>query len=214
MKKDCKRVLLNCSRITPREEHLSSGKTGKYSNMKRYMRKIFESRRDGDANRNIPRLWSYTYLGKESTMLKRMCTVGLWVLISSGLSFAQWHTPENLGAIVNSSADDRRPSISSDGNTLYFSSKRPGGQGDFDIWVTTKVGDTWAQPTNLGPPINTEFTDFLPCISPDGNTLYFISNRLGLWEIPNIDIWKSTKVGGTWQDPVNLGMTVNSAGDE
>ena len=144
-------------------------------------------------------------------MLKRIFFVGLWVLMCVGLSFAQWHTPENLGAIVNSSADDRRPSISSDGNTLYFSSNRPGGQGGFDIWKTTKVADAWGQPTNLGSPINTDYTDFLPSISSDGNTLYFISDRPSSQDY---DIWVSTKVGGVWQDPVSLGTTVNSAGAE
>ena len=117
----------------------------------------------------------------------------------------------NLGATVNSSSDDRRPSISFDGNTLYFSSNRPGGQGDFDIWKTTKVGDAWDQPTNLGSPINTAYKDFLPSISSDGNTLYFISDRPGG---QGLDIWMSNKVGGVWTAPVNLGTTVNSAGVE
>jgi len=47
-------------------------------------------------------------------------------------------TPTNLGPTVNSSARDGRPSISADGLSLYFISNRPGGVGDYDIWVTTR----------------------------------------------------------------------------
>ncbi len=46
--------------------------------------------------------------------------------------------PTNLGPIVNSSSRDRELSISTDSLSLYFSSDRPGGHGNFDIWVTTK----------------------------------------------------------------------------
>jgi Tol biopolymer transport system component len=45
-----------------------------------------------------------------------------------------WGTPMNLGPMVNTSASDQAPSISADGQTLYFSSRRPGGQGEYDLW--------------------------------------------------------------------------------
>jgi len=45
-----------------------------------------------------------------------------------------WGKPVNLGPIVNTAANEIRPSISSDGSTLYFSSTRPGGTGNWDIW--------------------------------------------------------------------------------
>jgi hypothetical protein len=45
-----------------------------------------------------------------------------------------WGEPINLGPIVNSSSNDQGPNISSDGSTLYFFSRRPGGYGDFDLW--------------------------------------------------------------------------------
>jgi hypothetical protein len=50
-----------------------------------------------------------------------------------------WSTPVNLGAVVNSSTTDQRPSLSWDGTALYFHSTRPGGSGGNDIWVTTRT---------------------------------------------------------------------------
>ena len=48
---------------------------------------------------------------------------------------SDWGEPVNLGPIVNSSDNDRAPSISTDGSTLYFASRfRPGGHGDMDLW--------------------------------------------------------------------------------
>src|SRR5947209_1997477 len=50
-----------------------------------------------------------------------------------------WSTPVNLGPIVNSSVEDRSPSLSADGETLFFSSGRVGGFGLLDIWMTTRT---------------------------------------------------------------------------
>ena len=144
-------------------------------------------------------------------MVKRIFIVGFWLFICVNLSFAQWQVPFNLGPTVNSSSDDRRPSVSYSGDTLYFSSDRPGGQGGFDIWMTVKVGGVWNTPVNLGPPINTANTDFLPSINNNGDVLYFISDRLG--GLGGYDVWVSTNVGGVWTAPVNL-TAVNSAATE
>lgn len=50
-----------------------------------------------------------------------------------------WSVPENLGATVNSSAGETRPSVSWDGTTLYFGSTREGGEGASDIYMTTRA---------------------------------------------------------------------------
>jgi len=50
-----------------------------------------------------------------------------------------WSTPVNLGAAVNSGLDDRQPAVSSDRETLFFASNRPGGSGGFDIYMTTRT---------------------------------------------------------------------------
>jgi hypothetical protein len=53
--------------------------------------------------------------------------------------FDTWSTPVNLGGVVNSASDDRQPYIASDRETLYFSSNRPGGSGNFDLYMTTRT---------------------------------------------------------------------------
>lgn len=74
--------------------------------------------------------------------------------------------------------DCMHPSISADGDKMYFASDRPGGQGGLDIWVVAKNGETWGEPQNLGPSVNSGGNDVFPYIHPDG-TLYFTSDGRG-----------------------------------
>ncbi len=127
--------------------------------------------------------------------------------------------PKNLGPTVNSAADDCFATISSDGLELYFMDVdllRPGGLGGMDIWVTRRssASETWGEPVNLGPPINTEYDDAKPSISADGLTIYFGSNRPGGYG--GFDLWMSTRatITDNWDAPVNLGSTINSSADE
>lgn len=70
------------------------------------------------------------------------------------------------------------PTLSADGNKLYFSSDRPGGQGGMDIWMVEKTGDLWGQPVNMGDKINTAGHDVFPFVHTSGN-LFFASNGHG-----------------------------------
>jgi hypothetical protein len=92
-------------------------------------------------------------------------------------------TPVNLGPTVNSSGYEWYPSIRADGLEMYFESDRPGGEGTYDIWVSTRASkeDDWGAPTNLGAPINTPDWQNTPTISADGLELYF--NDWGLWVV-------------------------------
>ena len=105
--------------------------------------------------------------------------------------------PTNLGPTVNSSDYDWSPSIRGDGLELYFESDRPGGEGTYDIWVSTRVNreDDWGAPTNLGPTINTSDWQNSPCISADGLELYF--NDWGLWAV------RRATVSDPWGEPEN-----------
>jgi Tol biopolymer transport system component len=124
-----------------------------------------------------------------------------------------WGEPVNLGSTVNSSADDVAPSISGDGLSLYFISRRPGGFGERDIWVTTRptINDPWGEPVNLGPPINTLYRETGPCISSDGLELYFNSDRPG--GSGGADLFVATRltIEDKWDIPVNLGPTINTS---
>ncbi|UCC99804.1 MAG: protease inhibitor I42 family protein, partial [Phycisphaerales bacterium] len=123
-----------------------------------------------------------------------------------------WGIPVNLGPTVNSESYDNHPSISTDSLTLYFDSRRTGGSGSDDIWVTTRAttNDPWGKPVNLGPTINTNNIDLSPNISSEGLTFFFDTR------IPDRDIWLTTRrtPDDDWGTPVNLGPPVNTSYDD
>lgn len=126
----------------------------------------------------------------------------------------RWSNPKNLGPDVNTESWESQPSISADGQTLYFTSSRPGGYGGFDIWMTQKAGNNhWRRPVNLGPGINTKGNEISPFIHPDDETLYFSSD--GLPGLGGKDLYFTRRTpGGEWGKPVNLGYPINTADDE
>lgn len=103
------------------------------------------------------------------------------------------------------------PSVSKDGQYLYFASNMPGGKGGTDIWVSKREGDTWGAPQNLGEPVNTAGDETFPYISPE-NILYFSSN--GHPGFGGLDLFASVQKNGNWQPPNNLMPPINSTADD
>jgi outer membrane protein OmpA-like peptidoglycan-associated protein len=126
----------------------------------------------------------------------------------------KWSTPANLGPVINTPSWESQPSISADGTILYFVSKRFGGMGGSDIWVSKKdLNGNWGVPKNLGEPVNTPEDEMSPFIHPDGNTLYFSSR--GHPGMGGSDLFLSRlDAKGKWQQPVNLGYPINTYADE
>ncbi len=126
----------------------------------------------------------------------------------------QWTMPVNPGRPLNSTGWDSQPSVSADGNTLYFASSRPGSIGSTDIWKATREDTgSWNEPVNLGPVINTTGRELSPFIHPDNQTLYFASD--GHPGMGRLDVFLSRRQeDGSWGEPVNLGYPVNTHGDE
>ncbi|MEI6899480.1 MAG: OmpA family protein [Bacteroidota bacterium] len=125
-----------------------------------------------------------------------------------------WSEPANLGPVVNSENWDSQPSFSSDGKTLFFASKRPGGKGSSDIWKAelTAQGE-WSSPVNLGDSINTPEVEMAPFIHPDDLTLYFSSK--GHQGMGGLDLFYARKdIDGKWKKPINLGYPINTNADE
>jgi hypothetical protein len=119
----------------------------------------------------------------------------------------------NLGSTVNTKSWESQPSISGDGRIIFFTSNRPGGFGNTDIWMTWRDDKgSWSAPANLGPSVNTTSDERSPYVTPDGGTLYFSSN--GFSGYGGFDIFMSNLRGGAWMQPVNLGSEINSDGDE
>ncbi len=121
--------------------------------------------------------------------------------------------PVNLGPVANSEYDDQLPCISADGLELYFMSRRPGGVGDWDIWVARRetTHDPWEEPANLGPVVNSSGEDWAPCISADGLELYFEANRPGGHGGTDILVTVRATTDEPWGEPVNLRPFVNSS---
>lgn len=114
----------------------------------------------------------------------------------------------------NTTFTDGCPSVSRDGKTFFMASNRTGSQG-LDIWVSrrTSTDQPWGDPVNMGAPVNSASNDFCPMASRDGNEFYFVSNRPGGCGGDDIYVTRF-KTDGSVEDPVNLGCTVNSAGNE
>ncbi|NOS91490.1 MAG: OmpA family protein [Cyclobacteriaceae bacterium] len=124
-----------------------------------------------------------------------------------------WSEPKNLGAGVNTSGWEAQPSLSSDGNELYFVSERKGGLGGYDIWYSRKgENENWTKAVNLGAPINTPFDEIAPYIHVNNQNLYFASN--GLPGFGSYDIYVSEKNGANWQSPQNMGAPLNDFDDQ
>jgi hypothetical protein len=136
----------------------------------------------------------------------------LWVLRRASIDEG-WRPPENLGPVVNSPKNDSLPCVSTDGLTLYFNSKRPGGYGKADVYMTTRVSrnDPWQSPVNLGPQVNGSAEDGVPWISADGLELYFQSWRPTGYGDADIYVARRPTQSDPWEDAVNLGPVVNSA---
>lgn len=124
----------------------------------------------------------------------------------------KWSSPQNLGPLVNTTSWESQPSISHDGNTLYFASNRPGGMGGADIWFSKKVGGAWTEPQNMGKPINTPGKENCPFLHADGSTLYFSSD--GHPGMGNLDLFLTRKIENGWSLPENLGYPLNTSGYE
>ena len=122
----------------------------------------------------------------------------LWVT-TRATTEGEWGTPVNLGPNVNTSAAEVGLDISDDGLMLCFSSNRPGGYGNADLWVTNRstVSDPWGPAANLGQRVNTTYGESGPNISADGLSLYFCDytgprpggfGGIDLWQAPLLPV--------------------------
>jgi outer membrane protein OmpA-like peptidoglycan-associated protein len=104
--------------------------------------------------------------------------------------------------------------VSQDGDWLFFAADIAGaGIGGFDIYKSVYTPTGWSIEENLGDSINTDFWESSPAISPDKRVLYFSSNRPGGYG--GADLYVSyLKPNGRWTEAVNMGPSINTAGDE
>ncbi len=91
-----------------------------------------------------------------------------------------WSEPKSLGKKINlPNYDAMTPYLAADGETLYFSSNRPGGLGDNDIWMSKRLDDSWqkwSEPANLGSPVNSADWDAFFTLDVGGEYAYLTSS--------------------------------------
>jgi len=140
-----------------------------------------------------------------------------------------WSAIKPFPKPVNSIYWDCDGFLTADGKAFLFTSDRPGAVGEFhrggqffhgeyegntDIYVSLKTDSGWSEPINLGPTINTPYTERSPFLHPDGKTLYFSSD--GHYGLGSLDVFKSVRLSDTswtqWSEPVNLGKEINTSG--
>ena len=134
----------------------------------------------------------------------------------SKLSDGIWSPLEKLNANINTKYWESHACISRDGRTLYFTSNRKGGKGDYDLDIYMSERDStgdWGPAVNLGTKINTPYNEETPFISDDGKTLYFSS--YGHLNIGGYDICYSNLLeNGEWSTPLNMGIPINTTDDD
>ncbi len=127
--------------------------------------------------------------------------------VSKGSS-TTWSEPRELSFNI-SGYSCQHPTLSEDGNKLYFASDMPGGVGGMDLYMCEKKGWGWGQPRNLGNNVNTSGDEVFPFIFKD-SLLYFSSNgHLGLG---GLDVFVTSATNYTY--PYNLGYPINDAMDD
>ncbi|MCD4735224.1 MAG: hypothetical protein K8R53_04215, partial [Bacteroidales bacterium] len=129
-----------------------------------------------------------------------------------------WQLAWNLGPPINSVYNEGAPSLSADGNVLFFTAceslngygPRRRGYGRCDLFISLREGDKWTLPVNVGTPLNSRKWESQPSFSSDGRTIYFVSNRHN-----NYDIWFSGKnEKNEWSEPEKMGHEINTDGME
>ena len=120
----------------------------------------------------------------------------------------------NAGETLNSKEWDSQGCFSPDGKYLYFVSTREGGYGGKDIWRSKIFNNTFLDPENMGPIINTKFDEMSPFLHPDNLTLYFASNgHVGMGDYDLFISRRKTTVN-SWGLPKNMGYPINTHNTE
>lgn len=128
-----------------------------------------------------------------------------------------WLRAKNEGYPINSPDAELYQSYSADGHYQFITrcdtrSENGWSLGACDLLMAYRSDSFWTVPESFGGTINTTDYEGMPCLSADNKTLFFISNKKG--GFGGMDIWMSHFKDGLWQEPINLGPKINTAGNE
>jgi peptidoglycan-associated lipoprotein len=125
----------------------------------------------------------------------------------------KWSVPVALGEGVNTEFEDGTPVLSEDYSTLYFTRCKVNKNTNFgcQIYVSKKSGDEWSDANPL-PIADDSIVIAHPAVSPDENTIYFVSDMPG--GVGGKDLWETTRTAeGEWSEPENM-EDLNTVDDE
>jgi outer membrane protein OmpA-like peptidoglycan-associated protein len=125
---------------------------------------------------------------------------------------SSWTKMRKLNKNINTKYWEAYGFITPDGNQLYFSSNRPEGFGDLDIWVSQKdKNGNWGPASNLGNNINTPYNENTPFFVPSTGTLIFCS--VGQDGMGGYDMFSSTLKNDKWTKPIGMPYPINTTSD-
>ena len=125
-----------------------------------------------------------------------------------------WTAGINLGGRINSDQWESEPCLSPDKRDLYFTSRRFGGFGGSDIYVShLQPNGRWSEPENLGPTVNTPGDEQSPFIHADNQTLYFNSNYWPGYGDEDLFLVRKGP-NNVWSNALNLGYPINTINRE
>lgn len=135
----------------------------------------------------------------------------------------KWTTAQNIGKPINTEFNEGAPSLSADGQILFFTACElygnyggdRKGNGSCDIFYAAKNDKNWTTPINLGPAINTNNWETQPSFSADGKTLYFIRGLRNRSGQRTGNIYVSTlNEENYWTPPKLIGGNINTPENE
>ncbi len=129
----------------------------------------------------------------------------IWIVKKTG---SGWSEPKHMGLGINTKYHESYPCLAASGN-LYFFSRRPGGYGDSDLYLSEFIGGKYQAPVNLGPKLNTEYHEWDPYIAPDESYMVYCSMKPD--SLGSDDLYVTFKTeNGSWSEPVHMGNEINT----
>ncbi|MDP4224676.1 MAG: hypothetical protein Q8868_15320, partial [Bacteroidota bacterium] len=160
----------------------------------------------------LDRLYSNSITGDGKMLILFIDDGGDGNLYYSTRQDTTWTKIKSLGRNVNTIYWEAFGFITPDGKSIYFSSNRPGGEGELDIWKADRASDgTWGKAVNLGNVINTPYDEDTPYYDMDDHALLFSST--GHTSMGGSDIFRSTDRNGVWTQPVGMPYAFNDVSD-
>lgn len=123
-----------------------------------------------------------------------------------------WTQPVQIGSPINTKYHESYPSLAANGN-LYFFSRKPGGFGRSDLYLSKFMGGKYQPPVNLGPKLNTKHHEWDTYIAPDESYMIYCSMMPGGEGDDDLYVTYKT-VDGSWSEPVHMGTEINSVESE